>query len=247
MEYQWPFPRFFNHNFFYVVFNCAGIRKSRVTTIAVLLLLRPFLIFLNQQFITRGARADHGSCVVTTYKTNDLHERRKEIKEKKMKRERNIQQKMLYWLSNGTFKQKHPTVKFQKESEVTYQISPQIPIFIIPSTLIKNMTPSFDGVVTAWTTEIFLMEESQPVFANWSVIDNFSCCSLSRSLTVDSVFIFSFSWILFFVFFSFLFLFLEQLGLGFISHAVTSVTNWWHSHKTDHGTWENEVKGTRIK
>ena len=70
---------------------------------------------------------------------------------------------------------------------------------------------------------------------------------LSRSLTVDSVFILSCSWILFFVFFSFLFLFLEQLGLGFTSHAVTSVTNWWHSHKTDHGTWENKVEGTRIK
>ena len=47
--------------------------------------------------------------------------------------------------------------------------------------------------------------------------------------------------------FSFNFLFLEQLGLGFISHAVTSVTNWWHSHKTDHETWEKEVEGTRTK
>ena len=70
---------------------------------------------------------------------------------------------------------------------------------------------------------------------------------LSKSWMVDSVFIFSFSWILFSVFFSFIFLFLEQLGLGLISYAVTSVTNWWHSHKTDHGTQENEVEGTRIK
>ena len=31
-----------------------------------------------------GARADHGSCIVTTYKTNNLHERRKEIKEKEI-------------------------------------------------------------------------------------------------------------------------------------------------------------------
>ena len=45
----------------------------------------------------------------------------------------------------------------------------------------------------------------------------------------------------------FIFLFLEQLGLGFICHAVTSVTNWWHSHKTDHGTWENEVEGFGTK
>jgi len=64
-------------------------------------------------------------------------------------------------------------------------------------------------------------------------------------------------WTLFYFLFSFLFyfsflfhshvLFLKQLGLGFISHAVTSVTNWWHSHQTDHGTWENGVEGTRIK
>jgi len=50
-------------------------------------------------------------------------------------------------------------------------------------------------------------------------------CGMSRSLMVDFIlfsllpyFSFSFSFI-------FYFLFLEQLGLGFISHAVTSVTN----------------------
>ena len=42
-----------------------------------------------------------------------------------------------------------------------------------------------------------------------------------RSLIVDLTFIFHFS--LYFIF-SFSFLFLEQLGLGFSSHAVTSVT-----------------------
>ena len=43
----------------------------------------------------------------------------------------------------------------------------------------------------------------------------------------------------------FYFLFLEQLGLGLIGHAVTSVTTWWH--KTDHETWEKEVEGFRTK
>ena len=38
-------------------------------------------------------------------------------------------------------------------------------------------------------------------------------------------FIFSFHFILFYFLFPFIFLFLEQLGLGFISHAVTSVTS----------------------
>jgi len=51
--------------------------------------------------------------------------------------------------------------------------------------------------------------------------------------------------ILLFFSFSFKFLFLEQLGLGFISHAVTSVTNWWHNHKTNHEMWEKEVEGSR--
>ena len=61
-------------------------------------------------------------------------------------------------------------------------------------------------------------------------------------------FYFSFFILFYFVFFLFFsFLFLEQLGLGFISHTVTSVTSWWHSHKTDHGTWEDEVEGSRIK
>jgi len=69
---------------------------------------------------------------------------------------------------------------------------------------------------------------------------------VSRSLRVD--FILSFHFILlFFFFFLFNFLFLEQLRLGIISHAVTSVTNWWCSHKTDHRTWEKEVEGSGTK
>ena len=61
-------------------------------------------------------------------------------------------------------------------------------------------------------------------------------------------FIFSFHfYFTFYFFFFFIFLFLEQLRLEFISHAVTSVTNWWRSHKTDHETWEKGVEGTRIK
>jgi len=64
---------------------------------------------------------------------------------------------------------------------------------------------------------------------------------------VDFVFIFSFHFILFLFLFLFYFLFLEQIRLGFISHAVTSVTSWWRNHKTDHETWENRVEGSRTK
>ena len=62
---------------------------------------------------------------------------------------------------------------------------------------------------------------------------------MSRLKKVDLVY-----FILFFIYFS-IFLFLEQLGLGLISHAVTSVTIWWYSHKTDYETWENLVEDLR--
>jgi len=79
------------------------------------------------------------------------------------------------------------------------------------------------------------------------VLVNTSYSRLSRSLTVDFI-LFSL-FILFYLFSSFLFifLFLEQSGLGFVSHAVTSVTNWWHSYKTDYETWKNKVEGSRTK
>jgi len=45
--------------------------------------------FKNQQFITRGARADRGSYFVTTYiKTYDMKRKRRELKKKRKKRRR---------------------------------------------------------------------------------------------------------------------------------------------------------------
>ena len=77
--------------------------------------------------------------------------------------------------------------------------------------------------------------------------EKMSIILLSRSLTMDFILFFLFIFILFsLVPFLFFFLVLEQLRLGFISHTVTSVTNWWRSHKTDHETWI-EVEGTRTK
>ena len=70
---------------------------------------------------------------------------------------------------------------------------------------------------------------------------------VSRLLTVDFILFFLFILFYFTFLFLFIFLFLEQLRLGFICHAVTSVTNWWRNHKTDHKTWENEVKGSGTK
>ena len=65
----------------------------------------------------------------------------------------------------------------------------------------------------------------------------FISSQMSRSSKVDFVHFYFLSFMFLFSFFFYsLFLFLEQLRLGVISHAVTSVTTWWHSHKTDHGT-----------
>ena len=85
----------------------------------------------------------------------------------------------------------------------------------------------------------------------------FSCFCTSLGLEILYVkivdsglhFLFSLFTLFYFSSFSFLFyfLFLEQLRLGLISHAVTSVTSWWYSHKTDYGTWENGVEGSGIK
>ena len=49
--------------------------------------------------------------------------------------------------------------------------------------------------------------------------------TVSRSLMVDFIFYFLFSLYFSFLFLLFYFLFLEQLGLGFICHTVTSVTS----------------------
>jgi len=139
---------------------------------------------------------------------------------------------------------------------LTHLILIRLPVWILiqgelkPASLILSVALSLTSLIISCFNVAYismltwcnLIQTLQKSTSQWP-----TSLKLSRSLTVDSVFIFSFSWILFFVLFSFILLFLERLGLGFISHAVTSVTNWWRSHKTDHGTWKNEVEGTRIK
>ena len=77
------------------------------------------------------------------------------------------------------------------------------------------------------------------------------CCitslvlNLSSSHMVDLVFLFHSLFLFLFLFYFSIFLFLEQLGSGWIGHAVTLVTTWWCSHKTDHETWENLVEDSR--
>ena len=82
-------------------------------------------------------------------------------------------------------------------------------------------------LIALWISETLLIESFRKHSWFWL---------LSRSLTVDSILFSLFFFI--FLYFTFLvtFLFLEQLGLRLIGHAVTSVTSWWPSHKTDHET-----------
>ena len=73
------------------------------------------------------------------------------------------------------------------------------------------------------------MKEIKTTFSNKTKV-------VLSSQIVDLVFLyFTFQFYFHSVLF-FYFLFLEQLGLGLIGHAVTSVTTWWYSHKTDYET-----------
>ena len=69
---------------------------------------------------------------------------------------------------------------------------------------------------------------SHPLLEQVLLVSTVSPISLarpvSRSLTMDFIYFYFLSFILFFFAFYFLFSILEQLGLGVISHAVTSVT-----------------------
>jgi len=103
----------------------------------------------------------------------------------------------------------------------------------------ENSTRSFQCIAILYILLLLYAKSTYPeiTFLQW----------LSRSSMLDLTFLFIFILLLLLLSFLFLFLFLEQLGLGSISHAVTSVTSWRRSHKTDHGTGENGVEGTRIK
>ena len=79
----------------------------------------------------------------------------------------------------------------------------------------------------------------------WYIYVSLKINILSSLQMVDLVFLFHSSFLFSFLFYFSIFLFLEQLGLGWISHTVTSVTTWWCSHKTDHETWENLVEDSR--
>ena len=44
------------------------------------------VFFLNQKFITQGAVADCGSCIVTTYRIPKLHNEKRKKKQRKQKK-----------------------------------------------------------------------------------------------------------------------------------------------------------------
>jgi len=105
----------------------------------------------------------------------------------------------------------------------------------------------YKGIWLLFNFSLYLVKQALLTMYSMSFFYTFFIFYVSRSLIGDFIFIFSFLFNLFFFLFLFLFLFLEQLRLGFISHTVTSVTRWCHSHKTDHRTGENGVEDSRIK
>ena len=68
---------------------------------------------------------------------------------------------------------------------------------------------------------------------------------MSSSQTVDLVFLYFTFYFYFYSILFFYFLFLEQLGLGWIGHTITSVTTQWCSHKMGYETWKNLVEDSR--
>ena len=65
-------------------------------------------------------------------------------------------------------------MKLKERDELTNSISPQIPIVVESSTFIEDITSCFNQVITIWTTEIFLKEESQMIFSNQGIISDSS-------------------------------------------------------------------------
>jgi len=73
----------------------------------------------------------------------EKEKKRKETKTKtrrKAKNQKLSKRSTLRYLSNGVSKSKHIRVEFKKQDKVAYQVSSQIPVFIKPPTLIKDMS-----------------------------------------------------------------------------------------------------------
>ena len=117
------------------------------------------------------------------------------------------------------------------QEDTNLPITPVIIERVIKSTYIFNDTvlASCSQVIKVFpksdmaVIQVNIQDSQNSIKAKCLINRCFNVSYLSRSLMED--FILFFSLFYFSFLFLFLFLFLEQLGLGFISHAVTSVTN----------------------
>ena len=116
------------------------------------------------------------------------HERKMSQESKEREEERLTKWQAVYWWSNVFSKWKSTTVKLLKESKRTYFIPSWIPILIISFTIIEDMMPSFDGISTMWTLEIFLREESQPILTNVVILElnSISEVQYKEVMTIDN-------------------------------------------------------------
>ena len=74
-------------------------------------------------------------------------------------------------LYNTFSEEKSTVVKLQEKSKMRYCIPSRIPIIVVSSVFIENMSSYFNWVEITWTLEFFIGEESQSVFAYGSVVD----------------------------------------------------------------------------
>ena len=64
------------------------------------------------------------------------------------------------------------------------RISSGVPVPVKSCTLMEDVSSCLDGIVAAWTFEVFVGEEPQPIFSNWSVISDGSCGTSTQRVRV---------------------------------------------------------------
>ena len=64
----------------------------------------------------------------------------------------------------------------------------QIPIFIKPLAIMKNVLSWFNGILAAWTTKFFVREESESIFTYQHMIGDSSGSSSAKQVRMAKVF-----------------------------------------------------------
>jgi len=105
--------------------------------------INSFFSFFNSTIYTQSIAADCDSYFVTTYiKIHSIWK----WKEKKIKENSNQKKLIVDRLSNAFSEEESIIVKLKKESKMHNWVSSQVPIIVVSSTLIKNVTSWFNRI-----------------------------------------------------------------------------------------------------